>query len=74
MYVAKFDSIGCVRGWSFDLRNLQYTIMKTERNINIVLRNIVPIAFIAVAAFCLWKGVDGWGWAFFLALLTYQSN
>jgi hypothetical protein len=48
--------------------------MKTERNINIVLRNIVPIAFIAVAAFCLWKGIDGWGWAFFLALLTYQSN
>lgn len=48
--------------------------MKTTRHINIVFRNIVPLAFIAVAAFCLWKEVDGWGWAFLLALLTFKSN
>jgi hypothetical protein len=45
-----------------------------KRQLNIVFRNIVPLAFIAVAFFCLWKGVDGWGWAFLLALLTTQSS
>jgi hypothetical protein len=32
--------------------------------------NIVPICFLALAAFMIWMKTDGWGWCIFGAIIT----
>jgi hypothetical protein len=39
---------------------------------NKIFENIVPLAFLAIAALLIYLDRDGWGWCFLLALLSMR--
>lgn len=37
------------------------------------IKYLIPLGFLAIGSFAIAYNLDGWGWAFFLTLVTYLA-
>ena len=50
-----------------------YLIKKITMKNKLCFKVLVPLAFLGISFYAIANHLDGWGWGFFLALLTFNQ-